>query len=120
MDTSEPFRMGVRPGNTAIGDMVHTQPIEPLMAETVIEDNTLKWYTFQIPLDKGHGPRFTFENGAHSTRGASGRVFRIHRDLIPEEHRDKKTIVLQRNWLLKEGLIPQIRVSYLIHTLSYI
>ena len=110
MDTSEPFRMGVRPGNTAIGDMVHTQPIEPLMGETVIEDNTLKWYTFQIPLDKGHGPRFTFENGAHSTRGASGRVFRIHRDLIPEEHRDKKTIVLQRNWLLKEGLIPQIRI----------
>ena len=108
LDTSEPFRMGVRPGNTAIGDMVHTQHIEPLMGETVIEDNTLK-SIFRFLSTKAM-VQIHFRKRGTQSRGASGRVFRIHRDLIPEEHRDKKTIVLQRNWLLKEGLIPQIRI----------
>lgn len=110
IDNTEPFRMGIRPGRVGIGDMAHTQPIEPLLAESPIQDEELRWYTFKIPLDRGHSPRFTFENGAHDTRGAFARVFRYHRQLIPEDVRDSKSIVSQRNWVLKDGLIPQIRI----------
>ena len=110
IDNSEPFRMGIRPGRVGIGDMAHTQPIEPLLAESSIQDDELKWYTFNVPLDQGHSPRFTFENGAHNTRGAFARVFRYHRDMIPEDVRNSKGIVSQRNWVLKDGLIPQIRI----------
>ena len=110
IDNAEPFRMGIRPGLVGLGDMAHTQPIEPLLAETPIFDDELRWYTFNIPLDQGHSPRFTFENGAHNTRGAFARVFRYHRELIPEDVRDSKSIVSQRNWVLKDGLIPQIRI----------
>ena len=110
IDNAEPFRMGIRPGRVGIGDMAHTQPIEPLLAESPIQDEELRWYTFNIPLDQGHSPRFTFENGAHNTRGAFARVFRYHRELIPADVRDSKSIVSQRNWALKDGLIPQIRI----------
>ena len=61
--------MGIRPGNTLIGDMVHTQPIQPLLAEAPIEDNELTWYSFKVSLDKGFAPRFTFEKGMHDVRG---------------------------------------------------
>lgn len=110
MDVDEPFRMGIRPGDTRIGDMVHVQPIQPKVAEAVIADNELKWYTFQIPLDAGWAPRFTFENGQHDVRGSYGRVFRLHRDTLPEEVRDGKGIVAQRNAVIKLGQLPQIRI----------
>jgi hypothetical protein len=41
IDLDEPFRLGIRPGNTLIGDMVHTQPIQPLLAEANIQDDEL-------------------------------------------------------------------------------
>ncbi|MFG0335135.1 MAG: DUF1592 domain-containing protein, partial [Maioricimonas sp. JB049] len=110
IDTSEPFRMGIRPGDTRIGDMVHTQPIEPKVAETVIADNELRWYTFEIPLDRGFAPRFTFENGQHDVRGSYGRIFRLHRDTLPESVRDGKGIVAWRNAVTAHGQLPQIRI----------
>jgi len=110
MDVDEPFRMGIRPGDTRIGDMVHVQPIQPKVAEAVIADDELKWYTFEIPLDAGFAPRFTFENGQHDVRGSYGRVFRYHRDTLPEEVRGGKGIVAQRNAVIKVGQLPQIRI----------
>lgn len=110
MDLDEPFRMGIRPGDTRIGDMVHVQPIQPKVAEAVIADDELKWYTFRIPLDAGWAPRFTFENGQHDVRGSYGRVFRYHLDTLPEEVRDGKGIVAQRNAVIKVGQLPQIRI----------
>lgn len=110
IDTSEPFRMGIRPGDTRIGDMVHTQPIEPKVAEAVIADNELRWYTFEIPLDRGFAPRFTFENGQHDVRGSYGRVFRLHRDTLPKSVRQGKGIVAWRNAVTAYGSLPQIRI----------
>jgi len=110
IDLDEPFRLGIRPGNTALGDMVHTQPIQPKLAETVIEDNELKWYTFNIPLDKGFAPRFTFENGQHDVRGSFARVFRNHRDTLPKDVRNGTGIVEHRNAVIKYGNLPQIRI----------
>jgi hypothetical protein len=110
IDLTEPFRLGIRPGDTRIGDLVHTQPIQPKLAEAVIADDELKWYTFQVPLDRGFSPRFTFENGQHDVRGAYGRIFRLHRDTLPKEVRGGQGIVQRRNALIKDGQLPQIRI----------
>ncbi len=110
IDLEEPFRMGIRPGNTAIGDMVHTQPIQPLLAEATIKDNDLEWYTFRIRLDKGFAPRFTFENGMHDVRGAYGRVFRNEVETLPKDERKQKGIVDHRKAVIKFGHLPQIRI----------
>lgn len=109
-DPTEPFRMGIRPGSYQVGDMAHTQPMEPKLAEAVIADNELKWYTFTIPLDRGFSPRFTFENGQHDVRGSYGRIFRLHKDTFPESLRNSRGIVEQRNACVKDGFLPQIRI----------
>jgi len=110
IDLDEPFRMGIRPGNTLIGDMVHTQPIQPLLAEANLRDKELAWYTFKIPLDKGFAPRFTFENGMHDVRGAYNRVLRYQKDTLPEEARKSQGIVEARKAVIKFGYLPQIRI----------
>ena len=110
VDLDEPFRMGIRPGNTVIGDMVHTQPIQPLLAEATIKDNELAWYTFKIPLDKGFAPRFTFENGMHDVRGAYGRVLKNQKDTLPAEVHSSHGIVEARKAVIKYGYLPQIRI----------
>jgi hypothetical protein len=110
IDLAEPFRLGIRPGNTALGDMVHVQPIQPLLAEVAVHDNELEWYTFRIPLDKGYAPRFTFENGMHDVRNAYGRVFRFQPETLPPHARDHKGIVEFRKNVIKFGYLPQIRI----------
>lgn len=110
IDLDEPFRMGIRPGDTSLGDMVHTQPIEPKLAEVTIDDDGLKWYKFKIPLDQGFGPRFTFENGQHDVRGSYARVFRNHLETLPEDVRKATGIVAWRNAVIKFGYLPQIRI----------
>lgn len=110
IDLDEPFRMGIRPGNTVIGDMVHTQPIQPLLAEATIKDDELAWYTFKIPLDKGFAPRFTFENGMHDVRGSYARVFRNQKESLPPDVRQSKGIVDWRKAVIKFGYLPQIRI----------
>ena len=110
IDPEEPFRLGIRPGDTRLGDMAHTQPLEPLLAETTVVDNELKWYEFTVPLDRRFAPRFTFENGQHDVRGSYARVYRLHRNLLPEHTRNARGIVECRNALMTYGQLPQIRI----------
>lgn len=110
IDCSEPFRLGIRPGDTRIRDQVHIQPVQPLLAETVIADNQQQWYEFNVWLDRGFVPRFTFENGQHDVRNAYARVFREHKDTIPEELRGSRGIVAMRNSVIATGYLPQIRI----------
>ena len=110
IDLDEPFRLGIRPGDTSIGDMAHTQPIQPKLGEAVIADDETRWYTFRIPLDKGFAPRFTFENGIHDVRGSFGRLYRLDRDLLPAKIRDAKGIFKQRIGVIQHGQLPHIRI----------
>jgi len=111
IDLDEPFRMGVRPGDTSLNDMVHTQPIQPLLAEAVIADDEYEWYTFEIPLDRGYAPRFTFENGIHDMRGSIGRIYRLHKETLPKAVQGEAGIFLQRIAILGQGQMPQIRID---------
>lgn len=111
IDLEEPFRMGVRPGDTRIGDMVHTQPVQPLLAEAEVSGEDFEWLTFHVYLDRGFAPRFTFENGHHDFRGAIGRIYRLHQDVLPNSIRREKGIFRQRIALIKEGQLPHIRID---------
>ncbi len=111
IDLDEPFRMGIRPGNTAIGDMVHVQPIQPKLAEAVIADDEFRWYTFRVPLDRGFSPRFTFENGIHDVRSSFGKVYRYHQDTLPKSVQGDQGIAKQRVAVIQHGQMPQIRID---------
>ena len=110
-DSSEPFRMGIRPGNSYVGTLYKTQPLQPKLAEHVIADDTFQWYECVVPLDKGYSPRFTFENGQHDIRGSYGRIFRLHKKTFPESLQNQKGIVAQRIACLRNGFMPQIRIQ---------
>ncbi len=110
-DSSEPFRMGIRPGNSDVGALYKAQPLQPKLAEHVIADDTFQWYEFVVPLDEGYSPRFTFENGQHDVRGSYGRIFRLHKNTFPESLRHQKGIVEQRIACLRDGFMPQIRIQ---------
>lgn len=111
IDVSEPFRMGIRPGDTSLGDMYHRQPIQPKLAEQVIAGDEFKWYTFQVPLDRGFAPRFTFENGIHDFRGTSQRVYRFHGETLPAAVRKEQGIFRRRIAVIEHGQVPHIRIS---------
>ncbi|MEM7474514.1 MAG: DUF1592 domain-containing protein [Planctomycetota bacterium] len=113
LDLDEPFRLGIRPGDTRIEDMVHRQPIQPLLAEQAIMDDEVRWYRFEIPLDKGFAPRFTFENGHHDFRGMVGRLYRYDKRKLPEQIRKASGIFRQRIALIHHAQIPHIRISEL-------
>jgi len=110
-DSSEPFRMGIRPGNSNVGTLYKAQPLQPKLAEHVIADDTFQWYECVVPLDKGYSPRFTFENGQHDIRGSYGRIFRLHKKTFPESLQNQKGIVEQRIACLRDGFMPQIRIQ---------
>ncbi|MGY8719215.1 MAG: DUF1592 domain-containing protein, partial [Verrucomicrobiia bacterium] len=109
-DPTEPFRLGIRPGQSTIGALHETQPIEPQLGEVILRDGPAEWHTFRVWLDQGFTPRFTFPNGALSIRNAYGKVLRTHNDLFPEEVRDTKGIVEFRAVVMRHGFLPHIRI----------
>ncbi|TWT55201.1 hypothetical protein Pla22_28560 [Rubripirellula amarantea] len=111
IDLAEPFRLGIRPGDTAINDMVHVQPIQPLLAEQNVEPGDFQWYTFNVRLDRGFAPRFTFENGIHDFRGSIGRIYRMNRNLLPPSIQGEQGIFTQRIALIDQGQVPHIRID---------
>ncbi|KAA5545254.1 DUF1592 domain-containing protein [Roseiconus nitratireducens] len=110
IDLSENFRMGIRPGDPEAGSLHNIQPLQPLLAEQVIEDGEPQWYTFQVPLDRGFMPRFTFENGLEGVRSLHNKLFRLYSDTLPERVQDVKGIFLCRKAMLRYGKVPQIRI----------
>lgn len=110
IDLSERFRMGIRPGDANAGSLHNMQPIQPLLAEQTIEDGQPQWYTFEIPLDRGLSPRFTFENGLEAVRPLHTRLHRLYADKLPEHARGGSGIVRGRKVMLRYGQVPQIRI----------
>ncbi len=110
-DPAEPFRLGIVPGNDKAGPLHHPQPIEPLLAETVVQDGDPQWYTFRVWLDAGYTPRFTFPNGMLDSRRAFTQIIARHRNLLPEEHRNAEPrIYPARPIVLTHGKMPHIRI----------
>ncbi|MEZ5940719.1 MAG: DUF1592 domain-containing protein [Planctomycetaceae bacterium] len=107
-DRTEPLRLGIVPGNSKVGPLHHTQPIEPLLAEFELDDAPQR-YTVRVWLDAGHTPRFTFPNGLMDARNLWSKLVRKYPDQFPKPK--DFGIVEMRYLAIKHGKLPQIHVD---------
>jgi hypothetical protein len=109
-DPAQPFRLGIVPGQASVGPLHEPQPIQPMLGEVIVPDGPASWYTFDVWLDRGFTPRFTFPNGALSIRNTYGKILRLYNDQFPEEVRGTTGIVEFRAVVMRYGFIPQLRI----------
>lgn len=108
IDFSEPFILGVVPGDVTKGHIHYPQAIEPLLASTVVPDNTPTWFKFRVWLEAGQTPRFIFPNGPYESRAS---VVTINKRYKDEFKSDVGRSGVGRAHILLEGKLPHIRIS---------
>ena len=108
IDFSEPFILGVVPGDVTKGHIHYPQAIEPLLATAVVPDNTPTWFKFRVWLEAGQTPRFIFPNGPFESRAS---VVTINKKYKHEFKVDVGSSGVGRAHILKEGKLPHIRIS---------
>lgn len=106
IDFSEPFILGVVPGDATKGHIHYPQRVQPLLAQKVVPDKDFEWVKFRVWLEAGQTPRFIFPNGPFESR----------RSVIELNRRYKKEFKnpddgVSRKALLREGKLPHIRIS---------
>ena len=106
IDFSEPFQIGIVPGDITKGHIHYPQPIEPVLATTTVPDHQPEWLTFQVWLEAGQTPRFIFPNGPYESRASVIESNRRYK----KEFKDPKDGV-SRATLLREGALPHIRIG---------
>ena len=105
-DLSEPFIMGVVPGDKRKGHVHYPQQIEPLLASSVVPDEAPEWIKFRIWLEQGQSPRFIFPNGPFESRTSVQALNRRYRGEFKKPVKN-----MSRTALLREGKLPHIRIS---------
>jgi len=108
IDFSEPFILGVVPGDVTKGHIHYPQAIEPLLASAVVPDNTPTWFKFRVWLEAGQTPRFIFPNGPYESRASVVTINKKYKDEFKEKI---GTSGVGRAHILKEGKLPHIRIS---------
>ena len=108
IDLSEPFQLGVVPGDVTKGHIHYPQAIEPLLASAVVPDNKPTALRFRVWLEAGQTPRFIFPNGPQESRAA---VITINRRYKDEFKAQIGTSGVGRAHILLEGKLPHIRIS---------
>ena len=106
-DPDEPLRLGIVAGDHLAGALHKPQPVEPLLAEIDLADES-KWYTVRVRLDAGYTPRFTFRNGLMDARNLWSQLLKKYADQFPE--RTRPGIVEARFNAIKYGKLPQIHI----------
>lgn len=107
IDLSEPFILGVVPGDITKGHIHYPQPIEPLLASQALPDErtTVK---FRVWLEAGQTPRFIFPNGPYESRASVITINQRYKDEFKTPI--NKSLVGRAN-ILREGELPHIRIS---------
>ncbi|HSI12949.1 MAG TPA: DUF1592 domain-containing protein [Chthoniobacter sp.] len=107
IDLSEPFILGVVPGDITKGHIHYPQPIEPLLASQALPDEktTVK---FRVWLEAGQTPRFIFPNGPYESRASVITINQRYKDEFKTPI--SKSLVGRAN-ILREGELPHIRIS---------
>ncbi len=108
IDFSEPFVLGVVPGDVTKGHIHYPQAIEPLLASAVVPDNEPTWFKFRVWLEAGQTPRFIFPNGPYESRAS---VVTINKRYKAEFTGDIGRSGVGRAHILREGKLPHIRIS---------
>lgn len=117
MDSREPFRLGIVPGDARLGPLDLPQPNQPMLAEVQLNDGEAEWRTMKVWLDAGHTPRFVFPNGAEEIRKTWIKIAEQHKDLWPQfmDEGDRKEgrigISGARQLALLVAKFPHIRID---------
>jgi hypothetical protein len=111
IDLSESFILGVVPGDVTKGHIHYPQAIEPLLASSVVPDNTPTRLKFRVWLEAGQTPRFIFPNGPYESRAS---VITINKRYEKEFSTPVGSSGVGRSHILKEGKLPHIRISEII------
>ena len=107
IDFSEPFIIGVVPGDVTKGHIHYPQPIEPLLASSTVPDEKPTWLKFRVWLEAGQTPRFIFPNGPYESRAS---VVTINKRYKNEFKGNVGSSGVGRAHLLTEGKLPHIRI----------
>ena len=108
IDFSEPFLLGVVPGDATKNHIHYPQAIEPLLAQATVPDEKPEWIKFRVWLEAGQTPRFIFPNGPYESRAS---VIQINRRYADDFQGRFAKAGVRRGHLLKEGKLPHIRIS---------
>jgi hypothetical protein len=108
IDLSEPFILGVVPGDVTKGHIHYPQAIEPLLATATVPDDKPARLKFSVWLEAGQTPRFIFPNGPFESRASVITINKRYKDEF--QGRTEKSDV-SRTLLLQEGKLPHIRIS---------
>ena len=111
IDLSEPFILGVVPGDVTKGHIHYPQAIEPLLASSVVPDNTPTRLKFRVWLEAGQTPRFIFPNGPFESRAS---VLAINKRYEKEFSTPVGSSGVGRAHILREGKLPHIRISEIV------
>ena len=109
IDFSEPFILGVVPGDVTKGHIHYPQAIEPLLASAVVPDNTPTWLKFRVWLEAGQTPRFIFPNGPYESRASVVTINKRYKDEFKGNVAASGGV--SRTHILLEGKLPHIRIS---------
>ena len=108
IDFSEPFLLGVVPGDATKNHIHYPQAIEPLLAQARVPDAQPEWLRMRVWLEAGQTPRFIFPNGPYESRASITQINRRYADDF--QGRFAKAGIV-RTHLLREGKLPHIRIS---------
>jgi len=117
IDSREPFRFGIVPGDAKLGPLDLPQRNQPMLAEIQLNDGEAEWRTMKVWLDAGHTPRFVFPNGAEEIRKTWMKIADEHKDLWPQfmdedaQKEGKPGIVEARQIALHTRKFPHIRID---------
>lgn len=113
INSREPFRFGIVPGDAKLGPLDLPQPNQPMLEEIQLKDGEAEWRTMKVWLDAGHTPRFVFPNGAEEIRKTWIPIAEQHKDLWNEEDRkiNKIGIVNAKKLAWQVAKFPHIRID---------
>ena len=111
IDFSEPFILGVVPGDVTKGHIHYPQAIEPLLASSVVPDSKPTRLKFRVWLEAGQTPRFIFPNGPYESRAS---VVTINKRYKDEFKSPIGSSGVDRAHILLEGQLPHIRISEIV------
>ncbi len=108
IDFSEPFILGVVPGDVTKGHIHYPQAIEPLLGSQTVPDDKPTWLKFRVWLEAGQTPRFIFPNGPYESRAS---VITVNQRYKSEFKAEIPKSLVGRAHILREGKLPHIRIS---------
>ncbi len=109
IDFSEPFILGVVPGDAKKNHIHYPQAIEPLLGQSTVPDDKPTWLKFRVWLEAGQTPRFIFPNGPYESRASVLEVNKRYKNEFDAKYANAG--VSRTHLIVEGGDLPHIRIS---------